>query len=233
MKDRQTGFHVRNAHNLYLETLATLGPLGLTLLSVLLTSPVVAAIRSRRSSLCRSPAALTRLSLTRRHRLGLAASCGHVHRVGLWGGVLVAARGLANRFVVLSRFASRSPFVVFLFLAALVGLRGNLAIAASNNAADASKWAESARRAHDAKRWMPWSSDPWRLEGEAQYVLGQDAAARANFRKAVAKDPNNWLVWADLATVSPRGSLAGAGATSPSSSIRSRPSSGISARPSG
>ena len=52
---------------------------------------------------------------------------------------------------------------------------------------------------------MPWASDPWRLQGEAQYVLHQDAAARVNFRKAIAKDPNNWLVWADLATVSPHG----------------------------
>ena len=32
-----------------------------------------------------------------------------------------------------------------------------------------------------------------------------DAAARANFRKAIAKDPNNWLLWADLATVSTHG----------------------------
>jgi len=52
---------------------------------------------------------------------------------------------------------------------------------------------------------MPWSSDPWRLQGEAQYVQGNFDAARANFRKAIDKDPNNWLLWADLATVATHG----------------------------
>ena len=52
---------------------------------------------------------------------------------------------------------------------------------------------------------MPWSSDPWRLQGEAQYVQGNYPAARANFRKAIDKDPNNWLLWADLATVGTHG----------------------------
>jgi Flp pilus assembly protein TadD len=52
---------------------------------------------------------------------------------------------------------------------------------------------------------MPWSSDPWRLQGEAQYVQGNFDAARANFRKAIDKDPNNWLLWADLATVGTHG----------------------------
>jgi Flp pilus assembly protein TadD len=92
-----------------------------------------------------------------------------------------------------------------LFVAALVGLRGNLAIAASKNAATNSKWQDSARHAREAKRWMPWSSEPWRLQGEAQYVIGNFDAARANFRKAIAKDPNNWLLWTDLATVGTHG----------------------------
>ena len=103
---------------------------------------------------------------------------------------------------------ARVPLVaaaLVLFAAALIGLEGNLAIAASNNAARESRWLDSARHAGDAKRWMPWSSEPWRLQGEAQYVQGNFAAAQANFRKAISKDPNNWLLWADLATVGTHG----------------------------
>ena len=35
--------------------------------------------------------------------------------------------------------------------------------------------------------------------------MGNFKAARANFRKAIAKDPNNWLLWDDLASASTRG----------------------------
>src|SRR5439155_18323472 len=94
---------------------------------------------------------------------------------------------------------------VLLILAALVGLKADLAIAACTSAVNNSKWQDSARHANEAKRWMPWSSGSWRLQGEAQYVQGNFAAARTNFRKAISKDPNNWLLWADLATVGTHG----------------------------
>src|SRR5207302_9775136 len=44
---RTTAQQVVNAHSLYLETLAELGPLGLLLLLVALLAPVVAAVRAR------------------------------------------------------------------------------------------------------------------------------------------------------------------------------------------
>jgi tetratricopeptide (TPR) repeat protein len=121
--------------------------------------------------------------------------------------VLVAARGAGAEPWMLPMRAriSITGMVLVLFVAALVGLKGHLAIATSNNAARESRWQDSARHAGDAKRWMPWSSEPWRLQGEAQYARGNFAAARANFRKAISKDPNNWLLWADLATVGTHG----------------------------
>jgi len=51
-------------------------------------------------------------------------------------------------------------------------------------------------------KWAPWSSDPWRQLAEAQYAQGHFPAAQANFRKAIAKDPNNWLLWAELGVAS-------------------------------
>ncbi len=207
MKNRPTDFHVRNAHNLYLETLATLGPVGLLLLLTLLATPLVVAVRARRSSYvpiaCGAYVAfLLHAALDWDWQLPAitlaALACG--------AAILVGARGTKHPRLLTMRI--RIPLIgviLVLFLAALVGLRGNLAIASSEHAAAALNWRASAKHAGEAKRWMPWSSEPWRLQGEAQYVQGNFDAARANFRKAIAKDPNNWLLWADLATVGTHG----------------------------
>jgi hypothetical protein len=61
---------VQDAHSLYLETLAELGPLGLALLLAALALPLVAAVRMRRHPLV---PAVRRLSRPRHRRLGLGA----------------------------------------------------------------------------------------------------------------------------------------------------------------
>jgi len=199
-KDRQTNFNVRNAHNLYLETLATLGPVGLALLIGLLAVPLVAAVRMRRSSLvpiaCGAYVAfLLHAAIDWDWQLPAVT----LAALACAAALLVAARGVTKPRALTMR--TRVPLVavvLVLFVAALVGLRGNLALAASNHAADQLNWAKSAREARTAMDWAPWSSDPPRQLAEAQYAQGQFPAARANFRKAIAKDPNNWLLWAEL-----------------------------------
>jgi hypothetical protein len=206
-KERDKGFHVRNAHSLYLETLATLGPVGLLLLVTLLAVPLVAAVRMRRSRFVPIAggayvAFLLHAGIDWDWQLPAvtlaALACG--------AALLVAMRGVGQpRRLTMPARSALAAGVLVLFLVALVGLRGNLATAASESAAANLRWQDSARHAGEAKRWMPWSSEPWRLQGEAQYVMGNFDAARANFRKAIAKDPNNWLLWADLATVGTHG----------------------------
>ena len=49
---------------------------------------------------------------------------------------------------------------------------------------------------------MPWSSEPWRLRGEAQLALGREAEARASFARAIATSPRDWNLWFDLARAS-------------------------------
>ena len=39
----------------------------------------------------------------------------------------------------------------------------------------------------------------WRQLGEAQLVLGDLPAARQSLRRAITKDPRNWVLWLDLA----------------------------------
>jgi tetratricopeptide (TPR) repeat protein len=196
---------VRDAHNLYVEVLAELGPIGLALLVFALSVPIFGAIKARRHPLV--PTALG------------AYIAYLVHAAVDWDwempAVTLAALFCAVAILVVARPRGRSlsrrvritgvTVVAVVAAFAFVGLMGNLAIAASNNAANDSNWRSSASHARSAKRWMPWSSEPWRLQGEAQYVQGNFDAARANFRKAIDKDPNNWLLWADLATVGTHG----------------------------
>ena len=51
LENRDVGLKVRDAHNLYVETLAELGPVGLAALFAIVVLPLVAAIRARRNPL--------------------------------------------------------------------------------------------------------------------------------------------------------------------------------------
>jgi hypothetical protein len=62
---------------------------------------------------------------------------------------------------------------------AAVGLAGNAAIARGDAAA--------------ARRWAPWSAEPYRIESRAR---GGDPAL---LRQALAKEPHDWSLWAALA----------------------------------
>jgi Flp pilus assembly protein TadD len=82
---------------------------------------------------------------------------------------------------------------------AFVGLQGNRAVAASENAADRGDLARSAAAAHRAIRWAPWSARAWQLLGEAQLEQGDASAARRSFVTAVSKNDADWSIWLDLA----------------------------------
>jgi Flp pilus assembly protein TadD len=81
---------------------------------------------------------------------------------------------------------------------AFVGVVGNTAVSRARAAADRGDWSASAAQARKATHWLPWSADAWRLLGEAQLARGEPQAA-ASFRRAVAKDRNDWENWFDLA----------------------------------
>jgi hypothetical protein len=85
---------------------------------------------------------------------------------------------------------------------ALLSVLGNVPLGRSKDALEASRWAAAASAAHTAERWMPWSSEPLRLLGEARLGAGDTAGARASFRAAVQKNPGSWQLWLDLALAS-------------------------------
>jgi O-Antigen ligase len=200
---RPVALEVQDAHSLYLETLAEVGPIGLILLAGLLAIPLVAAVRNRRHPFIPAAAA--------------AFTAYVLHAAADWdwelAGVTLAAVLLGAACVLSGRElddAGRRRLgpparigavaaLVAVAAVAFVGLLGNAAAGMSNRDARNGDWRSAARHARQAIRWSPWSSVGWRQLGEAQLVLGDLPAARHSLRQAIAKDPRNWVLWLDLA----------------------------------
>jgi O-antigen ligase len=202
-RTRPVALIARDAHSLYLEVLAELGPIGLALLLLALGVPLVAAFGARREPLAVG---------------GIGAYAAFLFHAGIdWDWELsgLTAAGLACGCALLAlrptpraalvpragvRFVSAAVLVALAGVA-FVGLVGASASAASQEAAEASPpdYAEAEDEARKARRWAPWSSEPWQRLGEAQLAAGELAPARASFRKAIAKEPTDWELWFRLA----------------------------------
>jgi O-Antigen ligase len=194
-RERPVPSDVRNAHNLYLETLAELGPLGLALLVTALALPLVAAVRGRDRPLAFAAfgayvafvlhiavdwdwqiASVTLAALlcgaallaSPGQPLGLAA-----RRVALWGAIALAAVGVYT-------LASQIPM-------------SHLRSATAHN-----DWSAAERDANHAAELAPWSDEPWVSLGESDLNAGRLPQARVALRKAIAKNPSDWATWLDL-----------------------------------
>lgn len=203
MEERPAPNNARDAHNLYLETLAELGPIGLTLLLVALAAPLTGLGRARRGALV--PAALA----------AYAAFLVHAALDWDWELPLLVLPALACTVILVAEARTASPVtlttlgrgagVALAALAigvALVAHVGNTALASGVAALERADTVEAASSARRAQRWAPWSYEPWQLFGEAQLAEGSDAAARGSLTRAVELAPEEWRPWFDLAIVS-------------------------------
>jgi hypothetical protein len=191
---------VRDGHSLYLETLGELGPVGLTLLLLALGVPLVAAVKARRHPLV--PAAFGAYVAYLVHAgVDWDWEMPAVTLTALFCGAAILVATRARRERPLGSRARAGLLVATLALGAFafVGLIGNSALSASADALAASDWSKAEAEARKAARWAPWSSDPWQLLGQIELARGDEIAARAAFRKAIAKDPHNWELWLGLA----------------------------------
>jgi hypothetical protein len=196
---------VLDAHSLYAETLAELGVPGLALLIAALAVPLAAVRRARR------------------HPLGAAGCAAYVaflfHAGVDWdwempvvillgllcgGALLIAARRSDVRSMTTRFRVGALALVVVISALMLVATVGNNALASGASAANEHRWRDSEADARKAMTWMPWSSDPWQMAGEAQLAQHRLAEARRSFRKAISKDRSDWELWVDLALASPQ-----------------------------
>lgn len=222
LRERRNDLPVRDAHSLYLETLAELGPLGLALLLAFVATPLAAGLRARKHPL--APVALGAYVTYLAHagvdwdwELPAVTVAGLACGVSL---LLLVRAGDAPRHDS-ARRAAAAALLVASAAAAALGLLGNRAAAASIDAYDAGRWREASEQARTAIRWMPWSAQGWRLLGEARLARGEVNGARRSFLTGLDKDSGDWELWLDLALASDgeayRHALARASALNPRS----------------
>ena len=200
LEHRPSRMKIRDAHSLYLETLAELGPLGLAILSVALALPIAGAIRARRRALV--PAALGAYVAYLLHAgVDWDWEMVAVTMTALLCGTAALARSRSDSEVPISRRWRFGLVGLPLVLAAIgfVGVNGNGALADARDDANQRLWAASEEDAAKAEAWVPWSSDPWRYVGEAQLARGERTSAAHSFRIAIDKDPKDPDLWQGLA----------------------------------
>jgi hypothetical protein len=195
---------VRDAHNLYLEVLAELGPVGLLLLALALAAPLVGAVRARRHPLV--PLALGAYVAFLVHAaVDWDWELTAVTLVALAVGAVLLAAGEPDDLARPLGLPARAVAVgaaIALSAVAFVGLVGASALAESENALDKGRYDKAGSEARKASRWWRWSSEPWRVLGDVQAAAGDLPAARTSYRKAIDKDRRNWLLWYNLSSVS-------------------------------
>jgi O-antigen ligase len=202
LRSRPADLPVLDAHSLYLETLAELGPVGLGLLAALLALPVAGGLIARKQPLA-APAFG-----------GYVAYLIHTAQDWDWElpAVTLAGLGCAVALLILAGLEPRPPLgrrarvagisaAILLALVALGALAGNQTLAAASASLDADQPARAVRDARWAKRLVPWSAEPWRLHGEALLSQGDLDGARRDFQGALRKDSSDWDSWVDLALV--------------------------------
>ncbi len=180
LRERGVPLSTHEAHSLYLETLAELGPLGLALLLCALAAPLAA-----RNS--------TVTSVTVAYAVAAAVDFHWEITAVTLPVVLLGAAALARPGPPMTRTAL-VPAAAAITLAAVLAFAGTLQVERARNALAVGDGMDAAAAARRALRFAPYSPDAWRLIGDAT----QDPAA---YRRAIARDPNDWSLWASLALV--------------------------------
>jgi O-antigen ligase len=200
-RDRATIYGARDAHNLYLETLAELGPVGLILLLATLALPFLALRRGRPDPVV-AAAAGAYLAFLLHALMDWDWEMPAVTIAGLLcGGALLLAPAGSRPLPSLARWLGLAALAALAIFTAITW-RGHLAAAASDDAARHVHYPAALAHAHTAARLMPWDSEPWRLQGGVELALRHLRVARADFRRAIDKDPRDWYLWYELSRAS-------------------------------
>jgi Flp pilus assembly protein TadD len=201
LRHRRNALPVLDAHSLYLETLAELGPIGLGLLLCALVVPLAVVRRARPHPLVGAAAgAYVAFLLHAAIDWDWEMAAVTLAAVACGAAVLLAARGAEAPLGRASRVLAIA-LAGLLCAVAIGGYVGNQAAASASDALDAEHLGTAASEAKRARWWQPWSPEPWRLLGEAELQAGRVGEARTSFRRGLLKDRRDWELWLDLALV--------------------------------
>ena len=202
---RTTGLEGDFAHSAYLETAAETGVVGLALLLLAFGFAGAQGIAARRRPFV--PACLAAFAMFVVHtgvdwdwQLPAVGLLG----VGMAACLVVANRGAEQRDLKTSAPVTliASALLVAATLALTMGAIGAEHLEAAEHDVNAGHWANAASEARSARRWMPWSYDPWIAAGYAALGMGHKADARDAFRRGLAVDPAEWKLQFGLAQAS-------------------------------
>jgi hypothetical protein len=200
---RPVASYVRDAHNLYLETLAELGPPGLVLLLTALGVPL-AATRAHARHPAVPAAGAAYVAFLVHAGLDWDWEIPSVTLTGLACGASLVVLGRPQAAILpWSRAARAAGLAVAcaVIAVALVAHVGNRAAAASEDALAADDLARARAEARRAQRWQPWGAAPSRLLGEAELAGRRDTMAVDHLRDSIRRDSQSWHAWYDLAVV--------------------------------
>jgi hypothetical protein len=203
LEHRGSRLNIQDAHSLYLETLAELGAVGLTLLVIWFAVPLIAGARRRSEPLV--PTALGALTVY----LAQAAVDWSWELPALTVSAMLVAAGLVT--VADGRSPERAPAPAFRRAAvgaalaasafAVVALIGNRSTAEAQRALAAGRLDQAAAAAARAATWAPWSPEPLRVRARVQLLRRDPRGTERTLHAALAKEALDWQLWLDLAAV--------------------------------
>jgi tetratricopeptide (TPR) repeat protein len=202
VRTRTVQLSTREAHSLYLETLAELGPVGLLALAVAFAASLGSALRLRAG-----PSGPPVLAALVAYDVHVAVDFDWELAGVTLPVILLAAAAAVHAPQHVHALAPRARAGAALAAAALaaaglLALVGTSRVTAAQDAARAGRFGDAISQARRAFHFAPWSAEAWRVIGESQLAEGHRAAARAAFRSAVDLDPADWQMWSELAGVS-------------------------------
>ncbi|HET8527527.1 MAG TPA: O-antigen ligase family protein [Gaiellaceae bacterium] len=189
VRERTVPQQTQEAHSLYVETWAELGPFGLALVLVLLAVPLAV---TRRPELAAGIAA---------YAAGAAVDF-HWELAGVTAPALILV-GLAVADPRRRRPLPVRGLALAVGVAALLAYLGNARLSAAQDAAQRGDFAAARSDAQAALRWQPYSPEPWRLLGDVSSSRAERVDA---YRRATELDPADWSLWQRLGGVA-RGEL--------------------------
>jgi O-Antigen ligase len=200
LRERPALLYVRDAHSLYLETMAELGLVGLAAVLVVLLTPLLAARRATSNPVARAALAAY-VALVAHAAIDWDWELPAVTLCTLLLGVALVRSAGGERSLPASA-AVRSSLAVGAVALGLVAVGthvGNGATAEAHDALDRGDADAARREALRARRFLPWSAEPWQLLGEAELAAGRIEPGRGHLRRATSEDPGSWSAWLSLA----------------------------------
>jgi O-antigen ligase len=202
LRYRTVDIAVQDAHSLYLETLAELGPLGLFLLLVALALPLRRVRRTPSvAPVCGAYAAfLAHSALDWDWELPVVTVAALLCGASLLHARRPQTAAAADRFRVAPVAAAVAACIALLVLNS-IALVGSISLHQAVGNLQSRSWTKAEHSARTASRWQPWSAEPYDLLGQAQLARGQRKAAVSSFRHALRLDDRRWQTWYELGRI--------------------------------